>query len=184
MNNIMLDLETMGNGPNAAIVAIGAVEFDLETCELGREFYCTVQLESAMRSGGVVDASTVMWWMEQSDEARAALCAKGALHINNALIDFRGWIMQSGCRSDDVLMWGNGAAFDNVILASAYRNTQLPVPWRHWGDRCYRTIRSFFPQIKMERVGIHHNALDDAKSQALHLMKMIGRKADISGQSI
>ena len=29
MKHIMLDLEAMGTGPNAAIVAIGAVEFEL-----------------------------------------------------------------------------------------------------------------------------------------------------------
>jgi inhibitor of KinA sporulation pathway (predicted exonuclease) len=29
------------------------------------------------------------------------------------------------------------------------------------------------PSIKLERVGTHHNALDDAKSQALHLMKIL-----------
>jgi len=37
MDNIMLDLETMGKGPNAAIVAFGAVEFDLDIFEIGRK---------------------------------------------------------------------------------------------------------------------------------------------------
>lgn len=35
MDNVMLDLETMGNGPEAAIVAIGAVEFDLKSGAIG-----------------------------------------------------------------------------------------------------------------------------------------------------
>ena len=38
MNNVMLDLETMGKGPSAAIVTIGAVFFDPMTGELGAEF--------------------------------------------------------------------------------------------------------------------------------------------------
>ncbi len=33
--DIMLDLETMGTGPNAAIVAIGAVAFDLQAGTIG-----------------------------------------------------------------------------------------------------------------------------------------------------
>lgn len=120
MNNIMLDLETMGNGPMAAIVAIGAVEFDIGTCELGREFYRVVDLESSMRLGGVVDASTVMWWLGQSLEARCGINPKfGKCSLSNALIDFRGWVMQGVEDFDDVLMWGNGATFDNVILSSA-----------------------------------------------------------------
>ena len=185
MNNIMLDLETMGNGPMAAIVAIGAVEFDIGTCELGREFYRVVDLESSMRLGGVVDASTVMWWLGQSLEARCGINPKfGKCSLSNALIDFRGWVMQGVEDCDDVLRWGNGATFDNVILSSAYRNAELERPWRHWGDRCYRTVKSFFPQTPIERIGVHHNALDDAKSQALHLIEMIGQKPDISDQSV
>lgn len=35
MKHVMLDLETMGNGPRAAIVSIGAVFFDPLTGELG-----------------------------------------------------------------------------------------------------------------------------------------------------
>ena len=38
MKNVMLDLETMGKGPNAAIVTIGGVFFDPMTGELGAEF--------------------------------------------------------------------------------------------------------------------------------------------------
>ncbi|MFA5379904.1 MAG: 3'-5' exoribonuclease, partial [Dehalococcoidia bacterium] len=44
---VSLDLETMGNGPDAAIIAIGAVEFSLETGLLGQEFYEVVDLESS-----------------------------------------------------------------------------------------------------------------------------------------
>ena len=39
MKGVMLDLETMGNGSNAAITAIGAVEFDTETNLIGDKFY-------------------------------------------------------------------------------------------------------------------------------------------------
>ena len=46
MKHIMLDLETMSTASNAAIVAIGAVEFEPETGKLGREFYCNVSLAS------------------------------------------------------------------------------------------------------------------------------------------
>lgn len=38
MRNIMIDLETMGNGSNAAIVSIGAVLFDPFTYELALSF--------------------------------------------------------------------------------------------------------------------------------------------------
>ncbi len=47
MNNLMIDLESMGKKPNAPIVSIGAVFFDPQSGELGQEFYTAVNLESA-----------------------------------------------------------------------------------------------------------------------------------------
>ena len=71
---IMLDLETMGLGPDAAIVAIGAVAFDTSTLAIDPcKFFVAVDLESSVRSGGVMDASTVMWWMQQDEVARRIL---------------------------------------------------------------------------------------------------------------
>lgn len=169
LDQVMLDLETMGTGPSAAIVAIGAVAFSLEAegC-MGDTFYRTVDLDSAVRCGGQIDAGTVTWWMKQSDQARAAL-AVNPVHITQALSEFAEWVTFRK-RAGSVKLWGNGAAFDNVILASAYRNAGLSVPWEHWDDRCYRTIKALHPSLKMQRTGTHHNALDDAVSQARHLL--------------
>ena len=56
MQDVMLDLETMGNGPHAAIIAIGAVKFDTQAQEIGEKFYTVIDLESAVAHGGVMDA--------------------------------------------------------------------------------------------------------------------------------
>lgn len=171
MLDVMLDLETMGNGPRAAIVAIGAVEFDPDTGTVGERFYQAVDLATSVSMGGEMDASTVLWWMQQGDEARAAFSDGGA-PLASALLDFSTWMHERGTR-DEVRVWGNGAAFDNVILASAYKASMQVQPWRHWNDRCYRTIKALHPGVKMERTGVHHNAADDAESQARHLVAMI-----------
>ena len=171
MLDIMLDLETMGTGPQAAIVAIGAVEFDLEKGILGEEFYETVYLSSSVSCGGIIDADTVLWWMQQSEKARSMFCNTENIDIITALYEFTSWLQKCG-DVDKVRLWGCGAAFDNVILASAYRNAAIPVPWKFFNDRCYRTIKSLFPSIKMQRTGTHHNAVDDAKSQAHHLIRI------------
>jgi exodeoxyribonuclease VIII len=62
MNNIMLDLETMGIQSDAAIVAIGAVRFDLETGKVGESWYSPVDLDSSLHLGLTVTESTVQWW--------------------------------------------------------------------------------------------------------------------------
>lgn len=181
MNDVMLDLETMGNGPNAAIVAIGAVEFEVTTQQIGERFYTVIDLESAVAGGGVMDASTVLWWMKQSDAARAAF-NRGGDHIAVALQRFAGW-MENRAKRDDVRVWGNGAAFDNVILASAYRRNGTQQPWQFWNDRCYRTVKAQHPAVKMQRIGTHHNAVDDAESQARHLIAMLTANAEFRGRA-
>ena len=178
MQDVMLDLETMGNGPQAAIIAIGAVEFDIPAQQIGERFYTVIDLESAVTSGGVMDASTVLWWLKQSDAARAAF-DRGGNHIAVALQQFAGW-MENRAKRDDVRVWGNGAAFDNVILASAYRLNGTPQPWQFWNDRCYRTVKAQHPEVKMQRNGTHHNAADDAESQARHLIAMMTPNAEIN----
>lgn len=171
MVEVMLDLETMGNGPQAAIIAIGAVEFDLAKQAIGEEFYTVVDLASSVQAGGIMDASTVLWWMRQSDEARAALAVDGK-HIADALLRFSHWMSSRGPK-EDLKVWGNGADFDSVILSSAYQRLSLELPWTHKGNRCYRTVKQLGAAIETERAGIAHNALDDAKNQARHLLTLL-----------
>lgn len=171
MRDVMIDLETMGQGPDAAIVAIGAVEFSREARELGAEFYVNVDLASAQRAGGVIDADTVIWWLKQSEEARAALVRGSIYDLANALASFS-IFLQRRCDLGNVRIWGNGSDFDNVILANSYRRLSLPTPWKFWNNRCYRTWKNEHPDVRLERAGTHHNALDDARSQALHMLQV------------
>lgn len=173
--HVMLDLETMGQGPTAAIVSIGAVQFGLTENGaewLGPSFYRAVKLASAMASGGTVDASTVLWWLRQSDAARDALQDPAAVTLDEALSEFRYWCngLSSSAAPPRVCMWGNGAAFDNVILRGAFERHGIVPPWSHWDDRCFRTMKREHAHIgPPQRQGVHHNALDDAMHQARHL---------------
>lgn len=165
MSHIMLDLETMGNGPQAAIIAIGAVAFDLSGIK--DRFYTQVSLESSIGAGLIADSSTIVWWMLQSDEARAAFKDNDrAPELSRALWQFTQWFRQVGGEQ----VWGNGASFDNAILSNAYRAVGSEQPWKFWNDRCYRTFKSLFNVVPMQRIGTHHNALHDAESQAQHLI--------------
>lgn len=170
--NIMVDLETMGTGTNAAIIAIGAVKFDTENFTLGDEFYEVVDLESSVEAGGVIDPSTVLWWMKQSDEARAEFRKEGR-SINYALWAFVNFMTTKEGSKSEVQLWGNGATFDNVILRTAFENIHGGATSMFWGDRCYRTMKNMYPNIPMNFEGVAHNALTDAKNQAQHLLDIL-----------
>lgn len=168
MNNIMVDLETLGTSSDAVIIAIGAVAFD--ATGLGQTFYITVDPQSCVDLGMKIDAATVMWWMRQSDAARGAFSRQGT-PIVGALDAFSRYV--AGCAGASAEVWGNGATFDNVILANAYRAANMLKPWAYWGDRCYRTMKSMYPHIAVEKAGVMHNALDDAAYQATHMVKLL-----------
>jgi DNA polymerase III epsilon subunit-like protein len=162
----MLDLETLGTRPGDTILSIGAVLFD-ETQGIYNTFSCTINSQSCKEAGLRAQKDTIEWWKKQPPAAQAA-AFKGELMIETALDKFAKWLPE-GC-----LVYGNGANFDNALLAAAYRAVKQPVPWPFWYDRCYRTISAMFmnQETTTERVGTYHNALDDAKTQAERLLKM------------
>lgn len=171
MIDICLDIETMGTHPDSAIVAIGAVEFSLSELKTGEVFYTTIDLESCANVCMRMDASTVIWWMKQSDEARRAITGRG-VPVGEALLSFRDFLWKCG-PADEIKVWGNGPSFDNAMLASAYRRLGIDQPWKYVNDRCVRTMMGMFPSVpKPPRAGTHHNALDDAVYQAEMLINI------------
>lgn len=167
MKDVMCDLETMGTGPKAAILSIGCVLFDKSG--LGSEFYVNVDLTSAVKAGMELDARTIMWWMGQSDAARAAL-VPDQRSLPTALDMLREWMPPKS------RLWGNGATFDNVILRTAYDLAGKQCPWHYRDDRCFRTLKAMWPEVHPQGVStelVAHNALDDARWQALHAVKIL-----------
>lgn len=178
MDNIMLDLECLNSQTTAAIISIGAVYFDIQKQELGSELYIELSqnaIQEQLNLGRTWSLSTNIWWMQQSDEARAVWSGKGLKSDNkecvNKIKEFWGIYPEHG---SNVKVWGNGSTYDNVCLQSYLRTFKARIPWSYKGDLCYRTVKSLFGnRAKLERIGAHHNGLDDAKTQALHLMKML-----------
>ena len=100
--------------------------------------------------------------MNQSAEAKKVFDDASIVTLPTALVALARWI------GEDAIMWGNSARFDLGILEYAYDSCLIPVPWDHRNERCYRTLKALHPEIKIMRSGTHHNALDDATSQAHH----------------
>lgn len=169
ITRIMLDLETMGAAPGSAILAIGAVKFG--GGQFLSDFYCRIDLESCGVFGMTMDPKTILWWMQQSEEARNEITKEGLILVS-AIEEFDMWLKRVSVDTE-IEMWGNGAGFDNVLLTNAYDLLRKKRPWKYSNDRCYRTVKNLYPDVQMERTGTHHNALDDARSQAMHLMAML-----------
>lgn len=68
MKDLMIDIETMGNGSNAAMIQLAGVYFDIETGETGDEFNMCIDLDDCTLYGFQVDESTQKWWSEQNQD--------------------------------------------------------------------------------------------------------------------
>lgn len=173
MDNIMVDLETLGNTPTAAIVSIGAVAFDPVNFVIGKTFYEVIDLKDAARHG-TIDPETVTWWIGQQPEAQEVFNIANPYKrtLFDALHDLTRFI---NIQSEYPKIWGNGSSFDNVILRNAYNSTGQTVPWKFYNDRDLRTIKDLALMMNIDSKelvkaeGTKHNALDDAIFQAKQL---------------
>jgi len=163
----VLDLETLGEGPNAAIATIGCVR--IENGVIGDGLYIRVDVDSAIGFGGETDASTIDFWLRQSEEAQREIHhGFNRVKINNALIQLADFIDRPAAIYGETYVWGNGATFDNVIISTAFRRAHIPRPWQNRNDRDLRTITDLYPEAKksVPFVGLKHHALDDAMHEA------------------
>ena len=178
MNHIMLDIETLDTAQSAVVLSIGAVVFDPHSKELGEKFYVefTTDLDTQQRVGRTVSAATAVWWMQQGAAAKqifADPAPEGVRRVSTAqgLTEFASFIARNGGK--EAQLWGNGSDFDNVIVGSLFDSFGLIKPWSYSKNRCYRTMKRLFGEnVKLHRQGVHHNGLDDAITQAVHLQEI------------
>jgi exodeoxyribonuclease VIII len=159
MIDVMLDLETLGNSSRAAIASIGLCVFGAGE-KTG--YYAQVDLADAMKHGEA-DASTLTWWLQQSDEARAGLTVGDRLPLSFALTELVRWYPKGLTR-----LWCH-ATFDAPIIDHAFARTGVTRPWPYRSVRDLRTLYDIAEQLNVaipDRKGVHHHALDDAIFQA------------------
>lgn len=169
--NVMVDLETLGTRPGCKIMSIGAVVFNPAGVEEQKQFYTDIHRDQPLQE----QHDTIAWWEGvRKDNPKAYDRIFGSelkrWPLADALNSFTGWVNELG---GEVLVWGNGADFDNPILSAAYTAYGMPQPWGPWNGRCYRTLKGLRSDIRLSRKGTHHNALDDAISQAQHAVELL-----------
>lgn len=160
LGHIMVDIETMGDIPGSAIVAIAAVEFNLETGETGRRFYERLDLQSCLDKGLFVTGHTVNWWLLQDAESRVEITKEG-LPLGEALHKFRLFVQDIGAAE----IWAKGS--DLPVLKVAYHKLNKEVPWIFRLEQEVRTIFRNNPEVakNVEFIGVKHNPIDDCLHQ-------------------
>lgn len=169
---IMVDLETLGKGPDAVVTqaAFKAVYADDPDETVAFESYY-LPIEPQTELGRRMDPETVVWWMNQEDKARRKFDKNigGDVHtlismVNSFIRDIQVVIDDA----DDYEIWARGPQFDVVILESLFESVATKAPWSYRNVRDLRTLMAI-TSVKSENVKsddiVKHVALEDCRFQ-------------------
>ena len=111
MTNVMIDIETLSTRVDASIISIGAVQFNPEIGIVRKaprhSFYRVIDGASCLKAGLTIDAKTISWWMQQSEEVRKSVWDAEGVSLKQALTDLNAWMPD-----DFGAIWSRGQDFD------------------------------------------------------------------------
>lgn len=162
MYHVMLDLETFGKNPGCIIRSVGAVLFNPRSVGFLEPFYATIDHQSCVDAGLVVEQETAQWWDRQSQEARDALLVD-CRPLNVVAEIFSAWFRRNRC----IQLWAQGASFDPPLWEHAMKSVGVKAPWEYYNVRDTRTLYEVagVNTKHIPKIGVSHNALDDCKFQ-------------------
>lgn len=176
--DVMFDIETLSANPDAPILSIAAVPFNVDSgIVLPKEqcFHQHVKLEDELRLGTKPSASTLMWWLEQSVVARLGLVIgqNSAAHTEDVALWLHNFLRANVSDLGKMRVWGNGANFDITLLEAFFRRAEEELPWKFYNVRCYRTLKNLKPEACLWKPKVKHDALEDAYAQALNCISVV-----------
>jgi hypothetical protein len=174
MTHIMVDLETLAEGPNAVFPSLAAVQFNINTGQMGKKFSMNIDINSAVAAGLVIDASTIGWWFTQPHEV-SALMFHDPQPLSAVLQEFSHFLIDcaDGIEPlDQLVLWGNSSRYDLGKLAWAYKSLGYDYPWNTWVEKCYRTYTKLFPNFgnEVKKHDMKHDPIQDCEFQIRKLV--------------
>lgn len=160
MQDLMIDIETMGNSHNAVMIQLAGVFFDRETGKTGREFCENVCAESCLEEGFETNEATKKWWAQQDPDVLKAI-TQNTSPVSEVMERFASFV---GTDSE-LIVWSH-ATFDFVIVQNYLKTLKA-------GHLPYRGARDIRTLVDLSGIDLNnydwskktHNALDDCKFQ-------------------
>ena len=168
--DLMIDIETLGICADCVIAQIGAVPFN--ATENGPQILFNISIESCCDLGLKTDASTILFWIKQSDTAiESVFFSRPRIHVKDAL-------NQIQRVSETVERIWSHATYDFVCINTALRKfTTAQMDFRKARDIRTLTDLAGINPSDFKSIGTAHNALDDCLFQISYCreaMKKLG----------
>jgi len=159
--HLMVDLETLDTKNTATVLTLGAVRFDPHNDSPMKELYLRVCIDSQDALGCTVSEDTIKWWQQQDTSImEEAFDPRDRIPIHEVINQFHA--LAWNCDA----FWSHGSTFDLMIIQNLYDKLGRAYPWNYWQIRDTRTLFDLGWNAEMPQ-GSKHNALEDAKRQAV-----------------
>jgi len=169
----MADVETLGTMQNAVVISFALVPFDLDDSESNfQPFTGILPAQFQLDAGRKIDASTLMFWLGQSDAAKLQLLQSLALEsddLPDTLKAMSSWISALMESSIEFQFWGFGDGFDSGIVRHLMttNGVKWPVPYR-----APRDLRTLIEESGLDKTTVplsgnymKHDPLSDCHAQ-------------------
>jgi hypothetical protein len=155
-SHLMIDIEGLGTGPDAAILTIAAQSFDpFGTGHYDRHYYARITLES--QENRRIQDDTLAWWATQPEAQAEAFAEDNRVPLDQALDELYRLAWQHD------YIWAQGPTYDINILEHAYKSYNKTQPWQFYRIRDSRTVLSLWPGRPIPPTS--HHALEDTRKQ-------------------
>lgn len=129
----VFDVKTLGVHTNAHIAAIGCVIMDIEIgCEIA-SFYARFGANDSSQGRRYKDAGVLAWWDAKKETHslgwKELFKAPAKETLDKALVRLERFLRRETPQDCVLQIIGKGPVHDDVVLAQAYGQFGLPLPW-------------------------------------------------------
>lgn len=179
MNNIMLDIETVANTNNTAVIQVAMIRFDW-TGKLGNSLVIRLNLDEQLRKGLDVNSSTLAWWANTNPQLFKSLLTENVESVSQALSKICQFITFND------YIWCH-ATFDIPILNNLLHKFGFKTPWAYKKCRDIRTLTELaeldLTQYNWDKEKTH-DALDDCRFQIKYCCDAYNKIKGINSSNI
>lgn len=189
MNDLMLDLETLGRKPGCGITEIGWCCFSTKEFKTSNAFGHLIPVEQSLLYGFDTDKETVRWWLEQQKGFPTLVNERARITFPQVLSDTASQLNELWFAGVTKL-WSKPSLFDIPILNAAYDKLGVERPiilrednWHNWN--CSLSVKAAYRPFGIASSDTYtlvkkaHRAQEDAKDQAQVMSSIMTRMASL-----
>jgi len=174
--HVMIDIETLSIQPNATILELVAVPFNINTIQVENAFVGLPNVDSQINRGSAIDFSTVKFWIQNCMQSKdlAETVIQGSRYADNTafLTNFENWFKKAGLTG--AYVWSKGrldmTSLDYMFKSHGFRE----LPWYFWNECDVRSYTHVLPSEYEQTKPVNpHDPMADCVAQIFNVQKVM-----------